>query len=173
MRLFYVMKIFLITLIFALILISPQVFSTEHQAVKSVISGKHSLLLEKVKASAEATQQSCMRFVQMNVFEFEECISEKLKPKSLNPSQRLGITYMGFIGALSAQRMGSQGSQMMAWKYGKSYQKIQKRLQLNDLELCQIVPGDCETRIARTKSILEGPPPKALTEMELADQHRH
>jgi len=162
-----------ITLIFALILISPQVFSIEHQPVKSVISGKHALLLDKVKASAEATQQSCMRFVQMNVFEFEECVAEKLKPKSLNPSQRLGITYMGFIGALSAQRMGSQGSQIMAWKYGKSYQKIQKRLQLNDQQLCEIVPGDCETRIARTKSILEGPAPKPLTEMELADQHRH
>jgi len=33
---------------------------------------------------------------------------------------------MGFVGALSAQRMGSQGSQAMAWKYAKKSLAIQK-----------------------------------------------
>lgn len=129
--------------------------------------------VESAKQSALETQKSCMQFVQMNVFEFEECISDRIKQKKLSAADRLGITYMGFVGALSAQRMGSQGSQMMAWEYAKKSLKIQKKLGLKDSDLCDIVPGDCATRLARTAQILNGPAPVPLTEAEMANRHRH
>jgi len=130
-------------------------------------------VLESVRQSALETQKSCMQHVQMNVFEFEECISDRLKLKKLSAAERLGITYMGFVGALSAQRMGSQGSQVMAWDYAKKSSKIQKKLGLKDRDLCDLVPGDCETRMARTALILNGPAPVPLTEAEMASRHRH
>lgn len=130
-------------------------------------------VVESARQSALETQKSCMQHVQMNVFEFEECISDRLKLKKLSAAERLGITYMGFVGALSAQRMGSQGSHMMAWDYAKKSFKIQKKLGLKDSELCDLVPGDCETRIARTALILNGPAPAPLTEAEMTNRHRH
>jgi hypothetical protein len=156
-----------------LMLTSVNLQASEMGQKEAVSQKKQALILEIAQLSAQETQQSCMRFVQMNVFEFEECVSEKLKQKRLSSAQRLGITYMGFVGSLSAQRMGSQGSQMMAWKYGKASQKLQKQHNLQDQELCQIIPGDCETRIARTKMILKGPAPKPLTETEMEERHRH
>jgi len=114
-----------------------------------------------------------MQFVQMNVFEFEECVISRLKTKKLAPAERLGITYMGFVGSLSAQRMGSQGSQQVAWNFGKQFQKVQKSLAVSDENLCSIVPGDCETRLTRTKLLLDGAPPPPLTEKELSSAHRH
>lgn len=164
-------KIFLLFSI--LTLASFSVCSNENKQVDDSPPKNHTLLLETIRLSAQGTQQSCMRFVQMNIFEFEECVSEKLKQKKLSPPERLGITYMGFVGALSAQRMGSQGSQMMAWKYAKVFHKIQMQLKLDDQQLCALVPGDCVARIARTEMILKGPMPKPLTEIEMADRHKH
>jgi hypothetical protein len=131
------------------------------------------LQVEIAKQSALDTQKTCMQFVQMNVFEFEECVSDRLKQKKISAADRLGITYMGFVGALSAQRMGSQGSHTMAWEYAKKSLKIQKKLGLKDNDLCDIVPGDCETRLARTTQILNSPAPVPLTEAEMASRHRH
>ena len=130
-------------------------------------------VLETATKSAGKTQDDCMQFVQMNVFEFEECVSSRLKTKKLPPAERLGITYMGFVGALSAQRMGSQGSQQIAWNFGKQVQKVQKSLAVSDENLCSIVPGDCETRLTRTKLLLDGAAPLPLTEKELSSAHRH
>jgi len=129
--------------------------------------------LEIIKKSAQKTQDACMQFVQMNVFEFEECVNARLTKTRLPPAERLGIVYMGFVGALSAQRMGSQGSQQVAWSFGKQAQKVQKLLRITDQNLCATVPGDCDSRLARTKFLLNGPAPAPLTENELSGAHRH
>ena len=130
-------------------------------------------IIESAKISAAQAQQACLVFVKMNVFEFEECINDQLNVKGLSSSQRLGITYMGFVGALSGQRMGSQGSHMMTWEFAKKTQKIQKKLGLKDTDLCEIIPGDCQARIARAQQTLKQGAPKPLTEAELAGAHRH
>ena len=83
-------------------------------------------MIEEAKKSAFATQQACLRYVQMNVFEFEECINDRLKVKGLSSAERLGVTYMGFVGALSGQRMGSQGSHMMTWEFAKKLKKFKR-----------------------------------------------
>lgn len=129
--------------------------------------------VETARISALETQTACMRFVQMNVFEFEECIGDRLHNKQLNTAERLGITYMGLVGAMSAQRMGSQGSHRMAWVYAHKTLKLQKKLGLQNKQLCDVVPGDCETRMARTELILKEPAPAHLTESEIATVHRH
>lgn len=167
------MKTKIIFLFSILTLVSSSVCSNENKQTNDSPLKNQALVLETIRLSAQGTQQSCMRFVQMNVFEFEECVSEKLKQKKLGPPERLGITYMGFVGALSAQRMGSQGSQMMAWKYAKASHKIQTQLKLDDQQLCALVPGDCVTRIARTEMMLKGPMPKPATDLEVADRHKH
>lgn len=130
-------------------------------------------IIEEAKKSAFATQQVCLRYVQMNVYEFEECINDRLKVKGLSSAERLGITYLGFVGALSGQRMGSQGSHMMTWEFAKKTQKIQKKLGLKDSDLCSIIPGDCQHRIARAQLILKQGAPTPLTEAELSNGHRH
>ena len=143
------------------------------QTSKSVDATISPQIIESAKKSAAEAQQACLRFVKMNVFEFEECINDQLHVKGLSSSQRLGITYMGFVGALSGQRMGSQGSHMMTWEFAKKTQKIQKKLGLKDTDLCEIVSGDCQIRIARAQLTLKQGRPKPLTESELAGAHRH
>ena len=129
--------------------------------------------VEHAKPSATKTMHACMKWVQMNVFEFEECVDEQLNLPKQSKAERLGISYMGFVGSLSAKRYGSQGSDLLAWKYAKLSNKIQKQLGLKDKELCAIVPGDCEVRMALTMQILKGPKPKPLTEAELSTAHKH
>ena len=130
-------------------------------------------IVEGAKQSASVAQQACIRYVQMNVFEFEECINDRLNAKGLTSAERLGITYMGFVGALSGQRMGSQGSHRMSWEFAKKTQKIQKKLGLKDIDLCPIISGDCQMRIARAQLILKQPAPAPMTESELAGVHKH
>jgi hypothetical protein len=129
--------------------------------------------LERAKASATKTMQACMKWVQMNVFEFEECVDEQMRLPKQAKAERLGVSYMGFVGALSAQRFGSQGSQLLAWKYARQFNKIQRQLGLKDSDLCVIVAGDCDVRMARTAQILKGSKPKPLTEAELSAVHKH
>jgi len=167
------MKIKFIFWMCLMMLMSSSLHCNERKRMDGAELKNHPWVLEVAQLRAQETQQRCMRFVQMNIFEFEECVSEILNHKKLSPPERLGVTYMGFIGALSAQRMGSQGSQMMAWKYGNAFHKLQKQLKLEDKQVCEIVAGDCESRIARTQLILKGPPPKPLTEIEMADRHNH
>ena len=130
-------------------------------------------IIEGAKQSALEAQQACMRYVQMNVFEFEECINDRLNAKNLTSAERLGITYMGFVGALSGQRMGSQGSHRMSWEFAKKTQKIQKKLGLKDSDLCSIISGDCQIRIARAQLLLKQPAPASMTESDLAGVHKH
>jgi len=40
--------------------------------------------VEIARVNALETQKSCMHFVQMNVFEFEECIHDRLQEKNGN-----------------------------------------------------------------------------------------
>jgi len=132
-----------------------------------------SVTLETAKASAMKTMNACMKWVQMNVFEFEECVDAQMNLPKQAKAERLGVSYMGFVGALSAQRSGSQGSEQLAWKYAKQFTPIQKQLGFKDSELCVIVSGDCEVRMARAAQILKGPKPKPLTETELSGAHKH
>jgi len=164
-----IIRLLLLTLIVA----QGLFLSAFAQISKSVDTSYSPQIIESAKISATQAQQACLRFVKMNVFEFEECINDQLNVKGLNSSQRLGITYMGFVGALSGQRMGSQGSHMMTWEYAKKTQKIQKKLGLKDTDLCEIIPGDCQARIARAQQTLKQAPPKPLTETEVAGAHRH
>lgn len=129
--------------------------------------------LEQAKASATKTMQACMKWVQMNVFEFEECVDEQMSLPKQAKAERLGVSYMGFVGALSARRSGSQGSQLLAWKYAKKFNKIQKQLGLKESDLCLIVSGDCDVRIALAAQILKGSKPKPLTDAELSGVHKH
>lgn len=128
---------------------------------------------ETAKATALKTMHACMKWVQMNVFEFEECVDEQMALPKNAKAERLGVSYMGFVGALSAQRFGSQGADQLAWKYAKQFNLIQKQLGLRDRDLCAIVQGDCEARMARTTEILKAPKPKPLTEAELSGVHKH
>jgi hypothetical protein len=130
-------------------------------------------LIEGAKQSALQAQEACMRYVQMNVFEFEECINDRLNAKGLTSAERLGITYMGFVGALSGQRMGSKGSHRMSWEFAKKTQSIQKKLGLKEIDLCPIISGDCQMRIARAQLILKQPAPAPMTESDLAGVHKH
>jgi len=164
-----IFRVLLLTYIIAQGLCSSA-FAQKSKSVDVPVSPQ---IIESAKISAAQAQQACLRFVKMNVFEFEECINDRLNVKGLSSSQRLGITYMGFVGALSGQRMGSQGSHMMTWEYAQKTQKIQKKLGLKDTDLCEIVPGDCQTRIARAQLTLKQGRPKPLTEAELAGAHRH
>ena len=143
------------------------------QTSKSVDATISPQIIESAKKSAAEAQQACLRFVKMNVFEFEECINERLNVKGLTSAERLGITYLGFVGALSGQRMGSQGSHRMGWEFAKKTQKIQKKMGLKDADLCPIIPGDCQIRIARMQLALNQAAPAPLSEAELAGAHKH
>jgi hypothetical protein len=167
------MKILRFLLVISLITANfffPFAFS---QTSKTVKVSDSTQLIESAKISAAETQQACLRFIKMNVFEFEDCINNRLHVKGISSSERLGITYMALVGAISGQRMGSQGSHMMSWEFAKKMQKIQKKFGLKDTDLCDIVPGDCQARIARVQLTLKQGKPKPLTEAELSSAHVH
>jgi hypothetical protein len=155
------------------LLTSALVYSADTPSTTTQESIGTQTAVEHAKASATKTMNACMKWVQMNVFEFEECVDERLSLPKQSKAERLGHSYMGFVGALSARRSGSQGSELLAWKYAKQFHKIQKQLGLKDKDLCAIVPGDCEVRMALTAQILKGPKPKPLTEAELSAAHKH
>jgi len=164
------------SLIFSLafgLLTSPFVYGADSQTKTGQQTIASQATLEHAKASATKTMQACMKWLQMNVFEFEECVDEQMRLPKQAKAERLGVSYMGFVGALSAQRFGSQGSQLLAWKYAKEFKKIQKQLGLKDSDLCLIVSGDCEVRMALAAQILKGSKPKPLTEAELSGVHKH
>lgn len=158
---------------FLIIVINSISLNAFAQSSKAADPSVLSAVIEGARKSATSAQHACMRYVQMNVFEFEECINDRLHVKGTSLVERLGITYMGLVGALSGQRMGSQGSNVMAWEFAKKTQKIQQKMGLKDVDLCGIISGDCESRVARTRLILNGPRPTALTEAEMAGAHRH
>jgi len=154
------------------LLASTFVHSGETPSTAQESIGTHATV-EHAKASATKTMHACMKWVQMNVFEFEECVDAQLKLPKQSKAERLGISYMGFVGALSAKRYGSQGSDLLAWKYAGQSNRIQKKLGFKDRDLCVIVPGDCEVRMALKAQILSGPKPKPLTEAETSGVHKH
>jgi len=155
------------------LLTSTFVYGADSQSKTGQQTTASQATLEHAKASAAKTMQACMKWVQMNVFEFEECVDEQMRLPKQAKAESLGVSYMGFVGALSAQRFGSQGSQLLAWKYAKQFNKIQKQLGLKDSDLCVVVAGDCEVRMALASKILKGSKPKPLTEAELSGVHKH
>ena len=165
-----IIRLFLALAFLAAIYLPSRVYA---QPASSLDVSALSPIIAGAKKSALVAQQACLRYVQMNVFEFEECINERLNVKGLTSAERLGITYLGFVGALSGQRMGSQGSHRMGWEFAKKTQKIQKKMGLKDADLCPIIPGDCQIRIARMQLALNQAAPAPLSEAELAGAHKH
>lgn len=120
--------------------------------------------LVKLKNALYLTQSICNRFIQMDVLDYQRCLSDLLSKKNLSPFSELGIYYMGLLGAISARRSSSFGADQLASTYLKRVRKLQKQLHIDELTLCAAVEGDCTTRIAVINQIAKNGTPKNLNE---------
>ena len=104
--------------------------------------------LVKIRNAQYLAQSVCNRFIQMEVLEYQRCLSDLLSKKNISPLSRLGIYHMGLVGAISAKRSASFGADQMAWVYLQRVKKLQKKLKIDEGTLCATIEGDCTTRLA-------------------------
>lgn len=118
--------------------------------------------IESIKLGAQSAQEQCYMKIHFDTFEYLDCINHLTKNFSVNSSQKLGIYYFGYVGAMDSVRTGMYGATNTAWFLLKKFRKIQKELRVSDSELCESVPGDCQTRLAQIKLMDKMPRPKPL-----------
>lgn len=107
---------------------------------------------------ANFAQEKCYRLIHHDTFAYEGCIRSLLAGTKKVDGTRLGIEYFGWVGALNSARMGMLGADAAALEFLKRFRMTQKKLQIDDLSLCQSIPGDCKARIARMKQMEAAPP---------------
>jgi hypothetical protein len=130
-------------------------------------------LHRQIAEAASQTQARCQGLIHHDTYEFEDCVLELLRSQRQITAQRLGTEYFGFVGALNSARMGMQGADDAMATFLPRFRRSQKRLGLNDLDLCRSVPGDCTTRIARIKLIEANPRPATVRQRDVEHQHVH
>ena len=115
-----------------------------------------------IKSGAQSAQEHCYMKIHFDTFEYLDCIDDLTKNFSAESSQKLGMYYFGYVGAMDSVRTGMYGATNTAWVFLKKFRKIQKELRVSDSELCESVPGDCQTRLAQIKLMDKMPRPKPL-----------
>ena len=105
----------------------------------------------RIKAKAEAARTACSLKIHFDTHEFENCIDNLSHKYIKDDISRLGTEYAGFAVSLSTTRVGMSGAEATARHFYKRYQPIQAKLEINDLTLCAILPGNCIIRVAQTQ----------------------
>lgn len=130
-------------------------------------------LQQQIAAAASSTQARCQGLIHHDTYEFEDCVLDLLRGERKITRTRLGIEYFGFVGALNSARMGMQGADDAIATFLPRFRRSQKHLQISDTDLCQAIPGDCTTRIARIKLIESTPRPRHAPARERDVEHQH
>jgi hypothetical protein len=129
---------------------------------------------DQLRNAAEIARQACAPKIHFDTYSFDACIEQLATRYAKDPIQRLGIEYAGFAVALSTTRVGMTGSSESARYFFWRYQPLQKKLGINDQQLCASLPGDCTIRIAQSVEFSRTkPPPKRRNATPANEPHNH
>lgn len=130
--------------------------------------------LEKMKSKADETRLLCNNKIHFDTFSFENCVNKYAQQYKRNDLNRLAVTYAGFAIALSNTRTGMTGAEDTAKHFYWLYRPIQKRLGIDDMTLCSIIPTDCKIRVAETHELAKQPRSQnSSTGSKQVDTHAH
>lgn len=115
---------------------------------------------QAVVKAADTARQRCLPLIDDDNSDYDTCIKGLLSDKKSITPERLGIEYLGFVGAMSAYSMSIPWAEHSARYYLKRFRVSQKRLGFDDQTLCRTVPGDCVVRLAQTKQMEHAVKPK-------------
>lgn len=121
---------------------------------------------QALEAAAKESQDACYKQIYRDTNAYAQCVRDLRAAKKSKPLEALGVTYFGFVGALSYMRVSQAGTDLIAYEFLQSAQAQQKKLGLDDLALCNSVPGDCTVRIAQAKQLLANPPKQVPMRMQ-------
>jgi hypothetical protein len=122
--------------------------------------------LQALEAAAKESQDACYKQIYRDTNAYAQCVRNLREAKKSKPLDALGVTYFGFVGALSYMRISQAGTDQIAYEFLQSAQTQQKILGIDDQALCSTVPGDCVVRIAQGKQLLANPPKQVSMRMQ-------
>jgi hypothetical protein len=111
-----------------------------------------------LEAAARESQDACYKHIYRDTNAYAQCVRDLREAKKSKPLEALGVTYFGFVGALSYMRVSQAGTDQIAYEFLQSAQRQQKALGIDDQALCSTVPGDCVVRLAQIKQLQANPP---------------
>lgn len=121
---------------------------------------------QTLEAAAKQSQDLCYKHIYRDTNAYAQCVRDLREAKRSQPLEALGVTYFGFVGALSYMRVSQAGTDQIAYEFLQSAQAQQKKLGVDDKSLCNTVPGDCTVRIAQAKQLLANPPRQVPMRMQ-------
>ena len=113
--------------------------------------------LGKLKTKAEEARVSCGPKIHFDTYTFERCINTLSHAHKKDPISQLGIEYAGFAVALSTTRVGMTGAEDTARHFYWRYRTLQTKLGIDDMALCNTLPGNCQIRVAQTIELAKQP----------------
>jgi hypothetical protein len=113
---------------------------------------------EVLETAAKESQDACYKQIYRDTNAYAQCIRNLREAKKIKPLEALGVTYFGFVGALSYMRVSQAGTDLIAYEFLQSAQNQQKALGIDDQAICSTVPGDCVVRLAQIKQLQASPP---------------
>lgn len=128
----------------------------------------------QLRTAAENARLACAPKIHFDTYTFDGCIEQLASRYASDPLKRLGIEYAGFAVALSTTRVGMTGASASARYFYWRYQPLQKKLGINDQQLCATLPGDCTIRIAQSTEFARTTKPQRRSKATPAfDPHNH
>ena len=113
-----------------------------------------------IATAALQTQKQCQMQLHHDADTYIVCVDQLLAAHLKRDAVRLGIAYFGWVGALNSARISLPGAAFAADRYLRQFRKTQRALKVDDMTLCQTVPGNCTERLARMRQLEALPPMK-------------
>lgn len=126
---------------------------------------------QDMTTAALQTQKQCQMQLHHDADEYIVCVDQLLAAHHKPNAVRLGIEYFGWVGALNSARISLPGAAFAADRYLRQFRKTQRALKVDDMTLCQTVPGNCTERLARMRQ-LEALPPMKTDPSVAANPHQ-
>lgn len=128
-----------------------------------------------VQSWAERAQQQCYMKIHFDTFEYQDCIDHLASNEKGSPYKELGIYYFAYVGAMDSVRTGMYGANNTAWYFLKRFRRLQQNLRIDDVALCETVPGNCDIRIPQVIAMSKSRPPKPIDRNQpvLDTLHQH
>ena len=103
--------------------------------------------------AAKETGDKCLGKMHHDTDEFSECVDQELENSGKSPVKQLGQAYLGLVGCLSAGRIATLHAAECSVHYLRRADRLQKKLNVKDSELCATVAGNCPVRLAQIQAL--------------------
>jgi len=109
--------------------------------------------LDAIESSASEARKICLKEMHHDTDEFVAYVDNLSTGSKVSVEKKLGYSYLGLIGCISANRISTLHSDICSKDYLVITDRLMKELKAKDHELCAAVAGDCTMRITQIKSL--------------------